>query len=254
VLSVRVAAVLAGAAEGFADPRLAETLLLPGEAAIIQEGYIAGIEAVPATLPAIAAAVAGGYVRTVGLPFPSATDAPPVLFVNLAVVRFAGADDARAALYALEALTIPSPLPPPGESFRQQGDFPDVAGADRVNAARRALLPGGPVDSVRVGFAAGGELVLVEVAGAASLAAAEDAAAELANLQAGCLVAGGACAMELPTADVQATALVVARVPTLADGGDRAAILDQVWRTINDDYLYRTGRQGILFANYHEVD
>jgi C-terminal peptidase prc len=255
VLAARVADAMAGTTDGSVDAPLPATLLPTGGAMITQEGHLDGSEAVPATLPAVAEGTVGAYYRTVGLPFPTATDAPPVLFVNLAVLRLAGAEDARAALYALEDLTIPSPLPPPTESFRQQGTLPDVAGADAVNASRRALLPGGPVDSARVGFVVGDELALVEVAGAASLAAAEAAVAVLANLQAGCLTAEGACASALPAADLQATALVTAPAPAPVGGdAERAAVFDRVWRTINDNYLYRTGRQGILFPNYHEVD
>ena len=255
VLAVRVEEVLTGAAEGFADPALAASLLPAGGATITEEGYLAGTEVLPSTLSAVAERVEGGYVRTVGLPFPNALDTPPVLFVNLAVVRFASADDAQAALYALDDLTIPSPLPAPGESFRQQGELPDVEGADAVGAVRRALLPGGIVDSARIGFVLDDELVVVDVAGAASLHAAETAAAELANLQAVCLAANGSCATQVPAADLQASALVTSPEPAPVDGSaERARVFDQVWRTINDDYLYRTGRQGILFPNYHEVD
>jgi C-terminal peptidase prc len=255
VLSVRVGEVLTGAAEGFADPTLAASLLPAGAATVTEEGYLSGTEVVPSALPAVAERVESGYVRTVGLPFPNAADTPPVLFVNLAVVRFASAEDAHAALYSLDDLTIPSPLPRPGESFRQQGKVPNVEGADTVGAVRRALLPGGIVDSARVGFVRDNELALVDVAGAASLAAAEAAAADLANRQAACLVAGGSCATQLPAADLQASALVTAPEPAPVDGPEeRARVFDQVWRTIDDDYLYRTGRQGILFPNYHEVD
>lgn len=257
VMVDRLDAVLAGENPPGTDLSLPSSLLTSSlDDPITIEGYVSAGEVIPAGIDAAADAFNGGYARTLGLRFVNAPDSSPVLFANLTLLSFENAMAAEQALYALDALTIPSPLPPAGDSLRQQGDVEGIPGVDNWQATWRAFLPGGPIDSVRLGFTVGDHLGIVEVAGAASVYAAQDAATEIATAQAACLNDGGACAAAFPAADIRDLALVEANAPEPIDGADpdRQAIFDDVWNTINDLYLYRTGRQNILFPNFHELD
>lgn len=220
------------------------------------EGYLAPAEVVPDALGDARDAVVGAYGRTAGIRFANATETPPVLFVNLALVSFDDTAAAEQTLYALDGLTLPSVLPPPLDSFRQQATTPAISEVDAFAETWRAFLPGGPIDSVRLGFVLGERLAIVEVAGGATLNAAHDAAVLIAEAQRDCLLDGDVCGEALPVGDIQDLALNEAEPIAPVDGADadRQATFDAVWNEINDRYLYRTGRQNVLFPNYHELD
>ncbi len=239
------------------DLALPAALLTPtDDEPLTIEGYLAPSEVVPDTLEDIRDAVVGAYGRTAGLRFANADDAPPVLFVNLTLVTFDDAVAAEQVLYALDDLPLPSVLPPPLDSFRQQATTPAISEVDAFSETWRSFLPGGPIDSVRLGFVLDDRLAIVEVAGGATLNAAHDAAVLIAEAQRDCLLAGDICDEALPVGDIQDLALIEADpIDPIDDAdADRQATFDAVWNEINDRYLYRTGHQNVLFPNYHELD
>ncbi len=257
VVAERAASVTGGDGADGRDLTLPAALLVTSDdEPVIIEGYLAPSEIVPEALEDARYAVEGAFGRTVGLRFSNAPETPPVLFVNLILVTFDEAEAAEQALYALDDLPLPSLLPPPTDSFRQQATTAAIPGVDAFNESWRAFLPGGPIDSVRLGFVLDDRLVIVEVAGGANLNAAHEAAVLIAEAQRDCLDAGDVCDELLPVGDIQDLALIEAEpIETIEDADpDRQATFDAVWNEINDRYLYRTGRQNTLFPNYHELD
>ena len=121
-----------------------------------------------------------------------------MLFVNVFLATFADAEAAEQALYALDGLTLPSLLPPPADSFRQQATTAAISGVDAFAESWRAFIPGGRIDRARLGFVLGSRLVIVEVVGGADLNAAHDAAVLIAEQQRDCLDAGETFAELLP--------------------------------------------------------
>ena len=210
----------------------------------------------PDALDEVRDGIEGAFARTVGVRFKSGPTAPPVLFVNLFQATFASTEEAEQALYALDDLTLPSLLPPPTDSLRQQATTAAISDVDAFAESWRAFLPGGPIDSSRLGFVLENRLVIVEVAGGANLNAAHEAAVLIAELQRDCLLDGERCAESLPVDEIQDLALIDAEpIAGVEDADpDRQATFDAVWNEINNDYLYRTGRQNALFPNYHELD
>lgn len=264
-LAADLVAVVAGRIEDVTDGDGAEgrdlslpaALLRPtGTEPVVIEGHLAPSEVLPDALGDARDRVEGAFARTVGVRFESAPEAPPVLFVNLFQATFADTESAEQAIYALDELTLPSLLPPPTDSFRQQATTAAISDVDAFAESWRALLPGGPIDSARLGFVLGNRLVIVEVAGGANVSAAHDAAILIAERQRDCLLDGERCTEPLPVEEIQDLALIEDEPIGAVEGvdPDRQATFDAVWNEINNDYFYRTGRQNILFPNYHELD
>lgn len=257
VIADRLEDVLDGERVAGRDLTLPAALLQPtADEPVIIEGHLAPVEVLPDELDDVRDSVQGAFGRTVGLRFESAPSSPAVLFVNVFQATFTGPDAAGQALYALDDLTLPSLLPPPPDSFRQQATTAAISGVDSFAETWRAFLPGGPIDSSRLGFVLGSRLVIVEVAGGANLNAAHEAAVLIAEQQRDCLEDRAICASPLPVHEIQAIALIESKpIAAIEDADpDRQATFDAVWSEINDDYLYRTGRQFTLFPNYHELD
>ncbi len=257
VVADRIDAVVDGDSVDGRDLALPAALLLPtDDEPVVIEGHLAPSEVLPDELDDVRESVEGVFARTVGLRFRDAPTAPAVLFVNVFQATFASAESAEQALYALDDLTLPSLLPPPADSFRQQATTPAISDVDAFAESWRAFLPGGPIDSTRLGFVLGSRLVIVEVAGGANLNAAHEAAVLIAELQRDCLEDGDRCTEPLPVDEIQDLALIGAEPIAVFEDADpdRQATFDAVWNEINNDYFYRTGRQNQLFPNFHELD
>ena len=257
IVAERIEAVVSGDSVAGRDLALPPALLRPTAAEpIVIEGHLAPSEVLPEVLDEVRDSVEGAFARTVGVRFKSANTAPPVLFVNMFLAAFDDSESAEQALYALDDLTLPSLLPPPTDSLRQQATTAAIPDVDAFAESWRAFLPGGPIDSARLGFVLESRLVIVEVAGGANLNAAHDAAVLIAELQRDCLLAGDRCAEPLPVDEIQDLALIDGEPISAVEDADpdRQATFDAVWDEINNDYLYRTGRQYALFPNYHELD
>lgn len=257
VLFERAEAVTAGEAPEGVDLDL-PPLLLPldevGQAA--NAGYLRASEVIDE-----AGEAGAGYIQSVGFGFPS-DPTIPVAFVTAGVLE-PDIDDVAAALEEIEASEIVTVLPFPEDSPRVPISELSVDGADAVVATRGSLLPGGFVDSARIAFAVEDRIGIVEVAGAATAAEAETTAIDLAERQAACLTTGDPCTDAPTTEELQTSTLRFftgdpatpdAELPVGEGEVDRQAVFDEVWTTIKQNYVYRTGTENAFYVGLEGID
>ena len=258
VLFERVESVLAGEAPAGVDLDLPTALLpLDDVGVTTQAGYLRADEVLDA-----AGEEGAGYLKTVGVGFPS-DPTTPVVFVTAGLLE-PDVDDPAAVLAEVEASQLFSILPYPDDSPRLTIAAPEIEGAEEVVATRGSLLPGGFSDSARLVFAVEDRIGVIEVAGAATAAEAEATARDLAARQADCLATGDACT-DGPTAEeIQTSALRFFRgedaIPTTevtppADSEiDRQAVFNEVWSTVKTNYVYRTGTENAFYVGLEGLD
>lgn len=277
ILSERVEAVMEGDAAPWADLALTDEVIEADEAATYQEGFLSYSDFVPTWFQVSPEDFEGAYFRAYDFPFPNQDSEPTlpvdgplradgILFVNIAVASFASEEAAQTAHFQSGALMLPTVLPQGTDSFRMQGNPPELANLDEEiraeilesEATQVAILPGGPLDSVRFTVLIGDRIGIVEVAGAASLTHAREAAELILEDQVLCMTEGD-CEPSGAIDESPEIALETADPVSTADDwpsnlDDERAVFDGVWRSVRDQYAYRTGRENILFANYKEVD
>jgi C-terminal peptidase prc len=276
-LSERIEAVMDGSPVPQADLDLTNRVIHAGQATTYQEGFLSYSDFVPTWMQITRTDFEGAYFRAYDFPFPTQQGdltvpvegplrADGVLFVSVATASFTTPEAAQTAHYQSGSLMLPTVLPQGTDSFRMQGEQPALVNLDEATrskileskATQVAILPGGPLDSVRFTVLIGNQIGIVEVAGAASLPQAREAAELILEDQVACMT-WGACEPSAAIDQAPEIALETAEPVSTADDwpaelDNERVVFDTVWRTVRDQYAYRTGRENILLANYKELD
>ncbi len=186
-LAQRVEGVLEGDYPEGVDPATRTSLLPLDPALSLEEGYLT-VEEVLAASPSedVLADYVSGYARVVALNLETSDEPWP--FVTAAVSTFNAPDSALAVLDRADELQ-------PALPQLERADRVRVPGADAAVGYRfdSPLSGGDEVDSFRVLLVVEGQLATVDVQGAASAEAAEEAALDLAAQQASCLATDEPC-------------------------------------------------------------
>lgn len=184
----RAESVRAGEAPAGTDLNLPSRMLtFPGAGTMMQAGFLGGdeIETVYGVQGSVLGGITTAWTESVALGEP--VGAPPV--VTLGISNFATPEEAATTVE--NASEIFAPLP------GQEAVQVELGGADAVAAYRYAQADGGVINSYRMVFAVGQELVVVDVLGAPTEAAAADIVNQVAAAQLECMGTGTCTAPDI---------------------------------------------------------